>query len=417
MATTVELTRIEALEKELDELKKQNSNADRSLERRMTLRAEKRFEQKSTGDYPLWKPLDFTMVERTWSDRITQNKLVEGFEKAGMVDIAKAVDSVALGPLIRQDLEPEIYDLFVAGFPLYEMMEKIPANGLVHVWNSQTGFGDAQFITELGSVVDDAGAYARQQANIAVLATRRGVSLKALNAVNAGGVNYDPMQREMRSGMLAMRHKLQVGICRLQDINNAAVTATDPNGLFDANAFNGLRYILQNVSPGANTITVDTITTPPAAGQTPISNAIRAAANAVIDAGGQPDAIILGVGAKEKVVLEQIPQIRIDNTVEVVPGLRVQKVVAGDSELPLLTVPGDSMGTYITAAPAATWVDAYVVDMDQLALAYLGSPGPTVLDIPLGVDGTLRKLNILFAMNGFVAHVPQFMARVKIRIA
>jgi hypothetical protein len=363
------------------------------------------------GYYPLWNPLDFSKGNPNHYDRgfgVDLRKILEHALRDAPTELRKAADTVSVGPLIRQDLDPEVYELYVKTFPLYDMLAKIPANGLVHAYNQETSYGSAKFMGELDTVTDDANTYARATANIAILATRRGISLKAGFAVTAGGVNYDPEAREIAGGLKGIRHQMQLGICRLQDSDPASITATAPNGLYDANAFNSLRYIIQNQSPAGNTVKVV-----PGTGQ-PLTIGIRAAANAIIDAGGEPNMIISGVQAKEDLINEQLPQVRF-NTVEVIPGLHVSKVAAGESELPIMTIPGDSMGTWIGGGH--TYRDMYVVDSSTLALAYLGGPGPTVLEIPVGVGGDLRKLFIPFLMNGLVAFAPLYLARVSEQIA
>ncbi len=361
--------------------------------------------------FPLWRPVDFSKGNPNkykGGFGVDLREIMEHALKDAPIEIRKAADTTSVGPLIRQDLEAEIYELYVKKFPLFDMIQKIPSNGLAHAYNQETSYGSAVFMSELGTVTDDANTYNRATANIAIAASRRGISLKAGYAVTAGGMNYDPETREIAGGLRAIRHQMQTGICRLQDVDAASVTATAPNGLYDANAFNSLRYVIQNQSPAGNTIKV-------AAGSgQPITTAIRLAANNVIDAGGEPDMIIATVSGKEAAILEQLPQVRF-NTVEVIPGLHVSKIAAGDSELPIMTVPGDSIGTWITGGH--TYVDLFVVDSSTLALAYLGGPTPTVLEVPIGVDGTLRKLFIPFAMAGLVCHAPLFMARVSLQIA
>ena len=91
--------------------------------------------------------------------------------------LLRAVDSAGAGPLIRQDLDPIVHALFVKRFPGWERFRKTPANGLVHAFNQQTAYGDAQFISELGTVVDDQNTYNRATAPIAVLARRVGVGV------------------------------------------------------------------------------------------------------------------------------------------------------------------------------------------------------------------------------------------------
>lgn len=372
----------------------------------------------ATGQYPHWKPLDFDANPSNWAasgmDGAIRAKLIA---QIGDPATRKAVDSGAVGPLIRQDLEPTIYELFVHKYPFWDLLYKGPSNGLVHAWNVQPGFGDAQYISELGTVTDDANTYGRRTANIAIAATRRGISLKAKFAVAAGGMSYDPEQREIDGGIRALAHKSQVGTFRLQEVVSASTTATDPNGQYDPNAFNGLRFYLQNVTPAANSAEVDGRSSAFVAGEHPIVDALEQVADALLDAGGEPNLIIGGTQAKRALLREQTQFIRFDNTnsQEIIPGIRVPKVVAGDAELALLTVPGDSVGTYVIGG--ATYQDLYVVDVDQLEWRYLGGASPTVIEVPLGTDGTLRQLYIPFLMGALVPVAPEYLARVQVQIA
>ncbi len=102
--------------------------------------------------------------------------------------------------LIRQDLEPTLYALFVKVFPAWERLSKAPANGLVHAANQITTPDPAALgstaISELGTVAYAASTYVRQTYPIAVLATGRGVSFKELAAVSQGGAPYDSQKTE-----------------------------------------------------------------------------------------------------------------------------------------------------------------------------------------------------------------------------
>jgi hypothetical protein len=40
--------------------------------------------------------------------------------------------------------------------------------------------------------------------------------------------------------------------------------------------------------------------------------------------------------------------------------------------------------------------DVYVLDESTVSMPYLGSEGPTVLDIPIGISGQLTHLFIIF---------------------
>src|ERR1017187_3562524 len=230
----------------------------------------------------LWKPVDLEKRPNHYSQ--------EDIAKAmGFVTKAGPADSGVLAPAIRQDLDPKIYDVFVKKFPFWDMLEKIPSNGLVHAYNQKTAFGAALFQTETGTVTDDASTYNRATANIAVLATRRGVTLKAQYAVRQGGAPYDAEAEEIEGGLVAMAYTAQRAIFRYQDSNSGATTATAGDGKYDANAFNGLRYILNNQSPSANTITVATGT---GTNPTPVTGALKQAVDAIIDAGGNPSLIV-----------------------------------------------------------------------------------------------------------------------------
>ena len=97
--------------------------------------------------------------------------------------------------------------VFVKTFPFWERIRKGPANGLVHsatqITSPDTGATGSGYslggtvINELGSVTYVSSAYNRVTFPIAVFATGRGVGLKELAAVRAGGAAYDPMRTEM----------------------------------------------------------------------------------------------------------------------------------------------------------------------------------------------------------------------------
>jgi hypothetical protein len=171
--------------------------------------------------------------------------------------LTKALDTSGGTALIRQDLEPVMLELFIREFPVWERMRKEPANGLVHAYNRATSFGDAQFMTELGTVTDDTSTYERATTPISVLATRRGITLKAQFAALQGGAGFNPEQLELQGGLRAIAHKMQKTIFQ----GNATVssgTASTEDGAYDPNAFDGLRKLLNtgsavDVDPTAGT--------------------------------------------------------------------------------------------------------------------------------------------------------------------
>lgn len=317
--------------------------------------------------------------------------------------IQKALDTTGASALIRQDLEPMLYELFVREFPAFDRFPREPANGLVHAFNQITSFGSAVFMPELGTVTDDKSTYVRQTTNVAILATRRGVSLKSQFAVLAGGAGYNPEQLELTGGLRAMAHEMQKAIFQGNSTNSGG-TAASEDGLYDANAFDGLRKILntarvKNVDP--------TLATPE-----DIRAAIDRAAEEIVEQGGR--ASILWCHPHEKVSfdLQQDKNVRYMNSfVDVAVGVQTNAVNTLFGPLPLAVVPGDSIGTYTNTG---TRRDIYVLDESTISLPYLGSEGPTVLEIPVGISGQLTRLYIVFGMWGLAVKAIPFSNKVRV---
>ena len=59
--------------------------------------------------------------------------------------------------------------------------------------------------------------------------------------------------------------------------------------------------------------------------------------------------------------------------------------------------------------------DAYMLQENAISVPYLGSEGPTVLDIPIGVSGQLTRLFIIFGMWGLAVKAVQFHNKVRIK--
>lgn len=328
-------------------------------------------------------------------------------------ELTKLLDTGGASALIRQDLEPLLYALFVKTFPAWERFTKEPANGLVHAYNQITAYGDAQFMTELGTVTDDVTTYARQTSPIAVIATRRGISLKSQFAVTAGGMGYNPEQIELQSGLRAIAHKMQKTIFQ-GNATASGGTANDEYGLYDANSFTGLRQIL-NLSKAKNVDPSDTT-----------YGDMRAqfdyAAREVMDLGGTVN--IIWTTPMNKVVfdLQQDKNVRyMNNFVNVTPGVLTNAVNTVFGPLPIATVPGDSIGTYITQNSdgvfdgGETVADSYLLDESTISIPYLGSDGPTVLDIPIGISGQLTHLYIMFGMFGLAVKAPGWSTKVRVQ--
>lgn len=322
--------------------------------------------------------------------------------------ISKAVDSSAVSALIRQDLEPILYELYVREFPAFERFGREPANGLVHAYNQITSFGNAKFMAELGTVTDDSSVYTRQTTNVAVLATRRGVSLKSQFAVMAGGAGYNPESLELQGGLRAMAHELQKAIFQGNSTNSGG-TASSDFGLYDANAFTGLRWTLttsraKNVDPTAGT-------------PENMRTAIDRAAEEIVEQGGRASIIWCHPHEKVSFDLQQDANVRYMNSwVDVAVGVQTNAVNTVLGPLPLAIVPGDSIGTYNAANYSGNLSrDMYVLDESTISLPYLGSEGPTVLEIPVGISGQLTRLYIVFGMWGLAVKAIPFSNKVRVK--
>lgn len=347
---------------------------------------------------------------------------------AEIIRVTKAVaDSTAGsgGTLIQQGVEPVIYEEFVRTFPLYDLFEKEESNGLVHAWDAQTAYSQKTAdqpvtMTENAAVGDDSNTYAQRTSNIAIFGTRRGASLKSMFAVRqgtAGAAFGDLSQREADGGLIKIAHDVQAEMCRFQNVDNTATVNTNAKGLYDANGFNGLRYHQDVTLANANTVTVDVTS---GGGYTTASQAVLeglgTAADKVMDALGMPvDFVISSVAGRRYLINEQLPQRRWVDKAEIRPGMSLSTVDLGDGVVPIYTVPGDSLGTWTDGVH--NYIDVYVGISNCISIPWLGGPTPTVLDIQLGADGTLRKLRIPFLMVGLAVHTDVALARVALKIS
>ena len=334
----------------------------------------------------------------------------EGIHSQVTPEISKALDSVAGGALIRQDLEPMLYEVYVRQFPAYERFPKEPANGLTHAWNQITGYGSAKFMAELGTVTDDTSTYVRKTTNVAILATRRGISLKSRFAVTAGGMGYNPEQLELTAGLRAMAHTMQQAIFGGQSTETGG-TADNEFGLYDENGITGLRSTLNTGSA----VNLDPATNPTTTGN--FRNAVNSALLPVSQSGGR-SSIIWG-HPQEKITFDQQqdPNVRIlaPDLVNIGVGVVAERFNTIEGPLPFAIVPGDSIADYHTGAGVHVR-DMYVLQEDSITLPYLGSEGPTVLDIPIGISGQLTHLYVIFDMKGIAVKVLAWNNKIRVKI-
>jgi hypothetical protein len=343
----------------------------------------------------------------------TQNRF-DGLRNEVAPDVVRALDTGGAAALIRQDLEPVLYELYVRQFPAFERFRKEPANGLVHTYQQITAYGDAQFMGELGTVVDDRSTYVRQTTNVAILATRRGISLKSQYAITAGGMSWSAEALELQGGLRAMSHKMQQTIFGGNGTDSGG-TAANELGLYDANGFTGLRAHL-NTSRAKN---VDPATSPTTTGD--IRRAIDAAVVEIVQAGGGNPSILWGHPLEKNTFNEQQDEktrIVVPNIVNIGVGVTAAEINTIAGAVPFAIVPGDSIGNYTATTYSSNNVrDLYLLDEQTITLPYLGTDGPTVLDIPIGISGQLTHLFIIFGMWGLAVKAPQFSNKVRVKVA
>lgn len=328
-------------------------------------------------------------------------------------DIAKAIDTGSASALIRQDLEPILYELFVRSFPLFDRISREPANGLVHAYNQMTSYGDADWIGELDTVTDDSGTYVRQISNVGILATRRGVSLKSQFAVLQGGAGFNPERLELQAGMRAMASRYQKTILH-GNWTDAAGTLNNEVGPYDDDSFDGFRKVLNS----ARAINVDPATNPLTTGS--IRRAVDAAVLPITEAGGNPTAIFGSPYEQVTFDEQQDDKVRIiQNGGAVRVGVRANSVETLNGPLTFYGVPGAAVASYTATGTYSgnTVRDLYVLDEDAISIPYLGASGPTVLEIPIGVSGQLTHLFIIFFMGGLAIKAPTWSNKIRVKVA
>jgi hypothetical protein len=354
--------------------------------------------------HPLWRPAAATLP------RDTDVVLEFGQRAVG--------DSITTSPITAQRLEPEVMPVFIRDFPFFDLIEKVPSNGIQHTFLQQTNHTQSSSphtISETGTVADDANVYLRKTTNIAVFGERRGVTLKSKYAgLQAGGPSTDLMAREVQGGLITIARDAQMEMLRFTETDSGSSGATDPNGQYDAEGINGLRFVLNNLAPPENSVACDVVS--PWTDQR-VLNAFRTVAQNLMDKGGRPDIIVCSAFGSNSLFKDQQEFVRyMDNRLEITPGRTVRVVSTDAGDLPVLIVPGfPGLGSYTVSG--STFQDMYVLQLETLEIPYLGAPEPTVLRIPIGVDGTLRELAIPFALYGLACKAPQYLGRVVLQTA
>lgn len=327
--------------------------------------------------------------------------------------------------LPRVDLEQTITALFVTRFPWWDRIAKEPSNGLKHTWNVATASGaatDAQLSAsnDLANAQTDVGTYAQDQtANIAILNTLRGVSLKELYAVEQSGMRYSPETEEMLLGTIRLKSLVQRMIYQ-GNFSVASKTATSEWGATNTNGFDGLRLIVGALGSytGGTQVDQDLST---GGGPFTITQAVNYAAAQVLNNGGSPSVLTGSPIALNKLMNEQEGKQRANDSTTLIPGVTVPAVNTVNGNLPYVMAPGSGTGTtsalgnYARQSDSVSVEDLYALDESMIVLRYLGSPDIQVIEIPIGVDTQLSRRFILFLMAGLqVRDGGLFQAKVRI---
>lgn len=369
------------------------------------------------------KPL--SAEEKAEAAELTKNVLGGMFSTPGLADSLtrkSILDTTGSGTsggsvLIRQDLEPFLYALYVQSFPAWERIQHGQANGLVHAFNQMTApDGNAlgsSAISELGTVTYNQTTFSRQTANIAVLATGRGVSFKEQAAVAGGGAPYNPLATELANGMTVLARDVQYFMFAGNSTYSSG-TGTSEAGNYLVNGYDGLRMITGSVS-GTNYASNNALQADQ--GTLNQHQSIKFIASKIADNGGFPDLVLESMSAKEALDTELgDKRWYTDNTTEVVAGVTVNRIQAAAGMLDILPVPGTTIGTYTSPTTSQTVEDIYVLDSKKVWLRWLYADNFTVLEIPSGVDSQLSSRYIVFGMYGLEVAAPLYAGKVR-RIA
>lgn len=352
---------------------------------------------------------------------LTKRVLGEMYNSPIPMEVKSILDSTGGGTsggsvLIRQDLEPILYALFVKKFPAFDRIRHDQSNGLVHAFNQITAPDSmtigSSVITELGNITYQQSTLARQTANIAVFGTGRGVSFKEQAAVTAGGVNYNPLAVELANGMTRLATDVQYTLFA-QTSSFATGTTANEGGNFNANAFDGLRIIIGSVAT-SNYATNGAIQAD--VGTLNITETIKFLAAKGANAGGNPDLVFLSMVSKDALDTENMNNKRYNDKEVVSAGLTVNQLMAANGLLDIVPVPGTTMGSYTSPTTGATVEDIYALDSATICLRWLYADNFTVLEIPSGVDSQLSSRYIVFCMYGLEVAAPLWCGKAR-RIA
>lgn len=327
----------------------------------------------------------------------------------------KALDVTTGAVLIRTDIEPLIFEAILRYFPAYEQFQKIKANGIKHTYDQRTQLPTASLLNNIGdfSAAFTQSTYAQQQSsNIAVMAAPVAIALKLQYAVAQSGMNFDLTGNdnlEMTGAIFGIAKLLQGQIFQGNG-SLAGKTLNDEEGLYNTLGFDGLRK--QLIGPYTITKSV---------GETYV-NALNRAVAQIGNAGGNLQNLLIwdSYGARLAINNEFINFMKLVDKAPTggAPTNMTANGIVTVSDWPaqIQNVPADAQGTgvgFYTVA-GTVYEDIFVTDPRGLALAYLGSPTPSILELPIGYNNNLSQVFVPFYMAGLVINVLNFHRKVRI---
>lgn len=331
------------------------------------------------------------------------------------VERALTTASGSGGPTIRTDIEPIMREAYLRSFPMLQQISSIPANGLVHTYNVKTATGEADTIGELGDLtsVDAESSFVRRDnTNIAIIASRRAISLKLQYASQQSGMNFNlsgAQNTEVMSAITAIAKKNQSLIFQ-GNVSTAGGTKDTEDGAYKNIDFNGLRTKLKDY---ALTKSEDDT----------LYDLMDRAVGQIMNAGGDVSNImgLFSVGGKRLLSGELMQFMRINNadTQNNPTALNLAStglLTVADTLAKTLAIPASSqtqgIGSYTYNGSEVE--DGYIVDPSGMQLAYLGSPNPVVLELPMGFNNTLSNVYVVFLMNGLCLFIEGFHRKIRI---
>lgn len=359
-------------------------------------------------------------AEGITDDRVT-GKLIDAASKGAFGSnsevVMKDLDVTSGAALIRTDIEPLLWEAYLREFPAAEQIGSIPSNGLVHTYDVRTAIPQAVTLNNIG---DFSGAFSNStfvrqaMSNIAIIASPTAIALKLALAVRQSGMTSFNLEGsnnlEVMGAMTAIARKNQ-SLMLQGNQSTAAKTLDDEEGLYDAQGFDGLRTILKAAGTSITKAGGDTY-----------RSLLRRAAAQIRNSGGSARNIIalMSEGVEIELDKELETFYRITNGRPqggVDTNLSANGYQLGSKHLSqIVTVPSDSqssgMGYYTFAATATEDID--VLDTTGIKFAYLGSPTPTMLELPMGYNNKLSRVFVPFLMNGLVVHIAGFQRKIRV---